>query len=156
MHHSGLMIRLFIAASLFLLVGCSDKKKASEPEPAAAPTEAPAAQGSAAGESAQAGDSAPMSPAALEANHTFKTLCATCHGESGKGDGTAAASLNPKPRDYTDKEWQAAVTDEELAKIILEGGAAVGKSALMPPNPQFKDKPEVIAELVKIVRSFGK
>jgi mono/diheme cytochrome c family protein len=95
-----------------------------------------------------------MSPAD-EAAQTFKTLCSTCHGADGKGDGVAAANLNPKPRNYTDKAWQASVTDEQLAKVILEGGAAVGKSPLMPPNPQLKDKPEVIAELVKIVRSFG-
>jgi mono/diheme cytochrome c family protein len=95
-----------------------------------------------------------MSPAD-EAKQTFKTLCSTCHGAVGKGDGVAAANLNPKPRNYTDKAWQASVTDDQLAKVILEGGAAVGKSPLMPPNPQLKDKPEVIAELVKIVRSFG-
>ena len=31
----------------------------------------------------------------------FKTYCSTCHGESGKGDGVAAAALNTKPRDFT-------------------------------------------------------
>jgi mono/diheme cytochrome c family protein len=95
-----------------------------------------------------------MAPAD-EAKQTFSTLCVTCHGADGKGDGVAAANLNPKPRNYTDKAWQASVTDDQLAKVILEGGAAVGKSPLMPPNPQLKDKPQVIAELVKIVRGFG-
>ena len=98
----------------------------------------------------------PDTPDALEAQQTFHTLCATCHGEGGRGDGIAAANLNPKPRDYTDKKWQASVTDDEIRTIILNGGASVGKSAVMPASPQFKNKPGVVDELVRIVRRFGK
>ena len=43
-----------------------------------------------------------------------------------------------------------------IGKAILEGGAAVGKSAVMPSNPDLQKKPEVVGELVKIVRDFGK
>jgi hypothetical protein len=39
--------------------------------------------------------------------------------------------------------------------VIIEGGAAVGKSPLMTPNADLKDKPDVVAALVKKVRSFG-
>jgi hypothetical protein len=85
----------------------------------------------------------------------FNTLCATCHGQSGTGNGPGAASLNPKPRNYTDKAWQASVTDDQIAKTILMGGAAVGKSPIMPAQPQLREKPEVLAELVRIVRKFG-
>jgi cytochrome c553 len=99
---------------------------------------------------------APASLAVDEARVTFETLCSTCHGASGKGDGIAAANLDPKPRNYTDKAWQASVTDDQIRQIILAGGAAVGKSQMMPASPQFKDKPQVVDELVKIVRSFGK
>jgi len=69
---------------------------------------------------------------------------------------TGAASLTPKPRDYTDKAWQASVTDDQIAKTILMGGAAVGKSPVMPAQPQLKEKPEVVNELVKIIRGFAK
>jgi len=31
----------------------------------------------------------------------FETNCAVCHGAKGKGDGMAAASLNPKPADLS-------------------------------------------------------
>ncbi len=86
----------------------------------------------------------------------FKTVCATCHGESGMGNGPAAASLNPKPRNYTDKTWQASVTDDQIKNTILMGGAAVGKSPAMPAQPQLREKPEVVTELVRIVRAFGK
>lgn len=78
-----------------------------------------------------------------------------CHGQSGKGDGPGAAALNPKPRDYTNAEWQKTVTDDEIAKIIVQGGAAVGKSPNMPANPDLASKPQVVQGLVKVVRSFA-
>lgn len=95
------------------------------------------------------------SPAAEEAHQLFTTVCATCHGATGHGDGAAAANLNPKPRNYTDKAWQASVTDDNIRQIILLGGAGVGKSAAMPAQVQLKDKPLVVEELVKLVRGFG-
>ncbi|CAN5856056.1 hypothetical protein BH11MYX3_BH11MYX3_19910 [soil metagenome] len=85
----------------------------------------------------------------------FRDTCAMCHGAGGKGDGQAAASLNPKPRDYTDPTWQASVTDDDIRKIILGGGQAVGKSPMMPAQEQLKNRPEVLDALVRIVRSFG-
>jgi cytochrome c551/c552 len=85
----------------------------------------------------------------------FKTRCVTCHGESGKGDGPASVALNPKPRNYTDKEWQKSVTDEQIKKTITGGGASVGKSPIMPPQPDLAAKPEALDGLVKIIRSFG-
>lgn len=36
-----------------------------------------------------------------DAKKTYSTFCSPCHGNSGKGDGAAAASLNPKPADHT-------------------------------------------------------
>lgn len=83
----------------------------------------------------------------------FKTRCAPCHGEAGHGDGPGAAALNPKPRNYTDVAWQTKVSDEDIRKTILYGGAAVGKSPAMPANPDLEGKPE-LDELVKTVRSF--
>jgi mono/diheme cytochrome c family protein len=123
------MLRLAFVSTL--LLGCGDKKPSTPPPP-------------------------PMSAAAQEARNTFDSLCSTCHGQNGTGDGPGAASLNPKPRNYTDKAWQASVTDDQIRQIILGGGASVGKSPMMPASPQFKDKPFVVDELVKIVRSFGK
>ncbi len=89
------------------------------------------------------------------AKEIFAARCTACHGTSGKGDGAAAAALTPKPRDYTSKDWQASVTDAQLKKVIVGGGAAVGKSAAMPPNPDLEGKPELDG-LVAIVREFGK
>ena len=87
---------------------------------------------------------------------TVTQRCAPCHGPEGRGNGPSSAALNPKPRNYHDAAWQKSVTDEAIAKTILEGGMAVGKSDIMPSNPDLEQKPDVIAELVKLLRSFGK
>ena len=144
-------------------VGTTTGKQETAPAGSAAPAPAPA--GSAAPAPAPAGSAAPApagsaAPAAgdpvAEAKQLFSTVCAACHGATGVGDGPAAASLNPKPRNYSDAEWQKTVKDEEIANAILLGGAGVGKSPMMPPQPQLKDKPEVVAALVQMIRGFGK
>lgn len=89
-----------------------------------------------------------------EAQKVWNDKCVTCHGNRGLGDGPGAAALDPKPRTFKDPKWQMQTNDERIAKVIVEGGAAVGLSANMAPNPELKDKPAVVAELVKIVRSF--
>lgn len=86
----------------------------------------------------------------------FAQTCAMCHGMDGTGNGPAAAALNPKPRNYTDPNWQASITDAEIKQIIVEGGAAMGKSASMPPNPGLKGNDAVLDGLVKIIRGFAK
>ena len=93
---------------------------------------------------------------AQQAKLLFDNVCSTCHGLDGTGNGPASESLNPKPRNYTDAAWQSATTDDEIKKIILEGGQAVGKSGMMPAQPGLKDQPQVLAEIVKIIRGFKK
>ena len=91
-----------------------------------------------------------------EAANVYTTRCALCHGEGGLGDGVAAASSPVKPRTFSDAAWQAKVTDDHLKKVIVEGGASVGLSALMAANADLKDKTEVLDGLVKIIRGFQK
>ncbi len=94
-------------------------------------------------------------PAAVEAaKSVWKEKCVTCHGDRGMGDGPGAAALDPKPRTFRDPRWQMQTKDERIAKVIVEGGASVGLSAGMAPNPELADKPEVVAELIKKIRSF--
>lgn len=92
----------------------------------------------------------------VEARAKWDNLCVTCHGKTGHGDGPGAAGINPKPRSFSDKAWQASVTDEHIAKVIVEGGKAAGKSELMAANPDLAGKADVVADLVKKVRSYGK
>jgi hypothetical protein len=86
----------------------------------------------------------------------FMTVCATCHGADGTGNGPAAETLTTKPRNYTDPAWQASVTDDVIRDTILKGGQAMGKSPLMPGNPQLAEDPETLEGLVQIIRGFGK
>jgi len=97
---------------------------------------------------------APPPDPALEARKLFTTKCVVCHGDHGAGDGPGAAALNPKPRAFADPTWQASITDEQIKKTIVEGGAAVGKSAAMSANPELADRPEELTALLKIVRDF--
>jgi cytochrome c553 len=127
--------------------GCA---KHSSPDPATnseTPTEQAAPEVTAA-------ESAAL--AASAAKTAFSSKCVVCHGTVGLGDGPGAAALTPKPRAFSDATWQASVTDEQIGKTIVEGGAAVGKSPNMPPNPDLADKPEVVKQLVGIVRAFKK
>ena len=89
-----------------------------------------------------------------QAQQLFDSLCFTCHGLSGHGDGPGAAALNPKPRSFADEAWQVSVTDEHIKKTIVFGGAAVGKSPMMPAQPQLKGQEGVLDGLVTIVRGF--
>jgi len=89
-----------------------------------------------------------------EAQQQFESLCVTCHGNHGHGDGPGAGPLNPKPRSFADIAWQDSVTDEQIQKTIVFGGAAVGKSPLMPSQPQFKGRTDLLDGLVKVVRGF--
>lgn len=109
---------------------------------------------------AVAADTAGADPAAVavdsdKVKSIYQERCSACHGANGRGDGPGAAALNPKPRNYTDKAWQAKVTDEQIKRTITYGGAAVGKSPIMPASPDLEQKPEVVDGLVKIVRQFG-
>ena len=108
-----------------------------------------------AGAAAPAATPAAIPAAAMEQAQTiFATRCAMCHGSGGKGDGPAGAALNPHPRDMTDAAWQKSVTDEHIEQIIAGGGPAVGKSPMMPANPDLASKPDVIKALRQLVRSF--
>ncbi len=96
----------------------------------------------------------PAGDPAAKAKEIFATRCTPCHGAGGAGDGAASAALDPKPRNFTDPAWQGSVDDAHIEKIIKFGGAAVGKSAAMPSNPDLNDE-AVIVELRKFVRGLG-
>ena len=84
----------------------------------------------------------------------YEMLCASCHGTSGKGDGPAAASLTPRPRDHSDGKYMNSLTDKYLFDIIKGGGAGAGKSPLMPPwGGQLQDRD--IENLVAYIRSLA-
>jgi mono/diheme cytochrome c family protein len=59
--------------------------------------------------------------------------CASCHGASGKGDGPLSAGLNPQPAQHADGSYMNALSNDHIFKVVKEGGAAIGKSAMMAP-----------------------
>ena len=74
---------------------------------------------------------------------TYNELCAKCHGPSGKGDGKEAATLATKPKDLSDCQRMSGFTDDQLFKVIKQGGAAGGLSKDMPPYADALEDDEI-------------
>ncbi len=89
----------------------------------------------------------------------FRSICASCHGEDGDGNGPAAEQLVLKPRDFalaafkfdTDANWVRGA-DEDLANVIRNGAAAYGGSAAMVPWTQLTE--QEIKDLIRYIRSL--
>ncbi len=76
---------------------------------------------------------------------TWLRQCASCHGKQGKGDGPQSPMV--KARDLTNFEWQATVSDEQLATVVRQGKDKM---------PAFDKLPDSVVEgLVAHVRAFG-
>ena len=78
-----------------------------------------------------------------------KGRCYNCHGSSGKGDGPAGAAFNPKPRDFTDPQWQKARTDGEIFWAISNGT----EFGMIPYGGMLSE--EGGWQLVNYIREFG-
>jgi len=81
----------------------------------------------------------------------YQMFCATCHGATGIGDGSGAASLNPKPKNLQ----KTTRSDDELKKIVKEGGASVGLSSTMIAWGTTLSDDE-IANIVAFIRTLKK
>lgn len=84
-----------------------------------------------------------------------KAFCATCHGRDGKGLGVdieQGTLKGPLPRDFTDKDWQAARTDGELFWILKNGSKGTAMAKFIPLVLTEEEAWEVLL----YVRSFGK
>lgn len=127
--------------------------ESAAPAPSAEESQEPPRAGEAPAE--EAGRGGISEAARKEAQKIFSTRCTTCHGPEGRGDGPASKGLDPQPRDFHEADWQDSVTDEHIEQIIMYGGAAVGKSAAMPANPDLAGKPEVVDALRAHIRELG-
>jgi mono/diheme cytochrome c family protein len=93
-------------------------------------------------------------PNAAEAGaKIFQSRCFVCHGRDGRGSGPASQGLGQKPQDLTDPTWQRSVTDDQIKTVIREGGAIIGKSGAMPPNPDLTS--DDLNSLVSYVRHLA-
>lgn len=83
----------------------------------------------------------------------YRQACQQCHGPTGRGDGYAAAALDPKPRNHADPALMDQVSDQRIADTIQQGGIISGYPN-MPANPHIQGKD--LACLVAFVRSLSR
>jgi len=85
----------------------------------------------------------------------YKTYCVQCHGMQGNGKGVNIRDMSVQPRDHTDAKAMSGRTDDELFKVIKEGGLSIDKSVLMPPwgstlsDDEIRDMVQHLRELCK-------
>ena len=80
----------------------------------------------------------------------FKENCASCHGETGAGDGVAAAALNPKPRNLVTEKFKAGSKPAEIFKSVTDGlPGTLMVSFKHLPEADRKAVSEFVASLVK-------
>lgn len=81
----------------------------------------------------------------------FEKNCAVCHGATGRGDGPAAAGLNPKPANFSDPKY-AAFTETKQIHVVTEGGK---EEKLSPVMPAFSETltPQQIVDVVAYIRT---
>ena len=95
-----------------------------------------------------------ISLAMADGKGTYDAMCSACHGTDGRGDGPAAAALEPKPPDLQDAAWWEGKTDEHLQKVITQGGPSVGLSPLMAPVGAALTEAE-LAALLDYLKAWG-
>lgn len=92
--------------------------------------------------------------AGFSAETTYQSVCATCHGAGGQGDGPAGAALDPPPANFTDPAFWAERDRERIVTAITNGAAAVGGSNLMVAfGPLYSE--EQIQQLADYVMAFA-
>lgn len=90
---------------------------------------------------------APSAKAVADGKKLAQVNCVSCHGADGKGDGAAAAALNPKPADWTSKKVQEEA-DGELFWKISNGRGAMPPWKHLPENDRWA--------VIQFIRSLKK
>ncbi|MGC9940485.1 MAG: cytochrome c [Verrucomicrobiota bacterium] len=91
-----------------------------------------------------------ISARAADVKDNWKTLCAKCHGEDGKGQTKMGQRLGAK--DFTDAKVQADLKDDAATKAIKEGLKNDDGKTLMKPFDALSD--DEIKALVAYVRGL--
>jgi len=83
-----------------------------------------------------------------EGRKIYLRNCASCHGPSGKGDGSMALG-GSTPADLTDEKWDHGSTDGEIFVVIRDGVSADMEG--------YKDKltEKQIWQVINYIRSIG-
>ena len=90
-----------------------------------------------------------------EGKSIYTRYCSPCHGASGKGDGYNASSLDPRPKDLTDRDepYMANLSNAEIYEVIQKGGKGLDMAPLMPVFGHTLS-PEEIWDVVAYVRTL--
>jgi len=145
-----------LLAGALALVACGEGGSSDPPARAPAPVPPPAASapGASAPPAAPDPQTPPARPVLADGAAIFRTRCATCHGESGDGNGALAGALKPPPRDFRQAAWQESVSDAHIESVISQGGPSVGLSPIMPAHPDLNAGQ--LASLRAYVRSLAR
>jgi mono/diheme cytochrome c family protein len=100
---------------------------------------------------------APVLSADLEAGRTtFETVCAVCHGPTGKADlsSPVVQALDPKPADLSDPLFNSREPASDWNIVVTHGGPALGLSAIMPAQGAMLSEEE-IANVVAYAKTLA-
>lgn len=142
------MRRALALAAFLALAGCGEGDTRGMREWTPADHQPPEGE---TGDRSGAPDETDADPALTEARAAtalFGSMCASCHGEEGRGDGPARPPAAQVP-DFRDATWQAEHTDEQLATSVRDG-----RGGFMP-GFGTRLSPEGVAALVRHVRRLG-
>jgi mono/diheme cytochrome c family protein len=100
-----------------------------------------------------------VSPEGLDrGRHLYREHCATCHGETGKGDGPSsklhAFRTSRPPHDLTDAAVQTMLADGEIFWKMTAGYRKDGK-VIMPAYGKLVPSDEDRWRIVQYVRTLG-
>lgn len=90
----------------------------------------------------------PGPKALAEGKKIYESICWTCHGMTGKGDGPAAARLNPPPADHSSAKTQSESDGSLYWKITRGRGNMQPFEKSLTRDQRWK--------LVYYIRSLGK
>ncbi len=99
--------------------------------------------------------SAPAFAADKKVERLWKSKCASCHGNDGKGETEKGKKM--KVADMSSEEYQKKFKDEELKKAIEEG-VKKEEGGVKKEMDAYKEelKPDQIDALVKMIRELKK
>jgi mono/diheme cytochrome c family protein len=86
--------------------------------------------------------------AAKEGKKIYVTFCTPCHGNNGKGDGIASASVNPKPADHTSEAVQNEPDGSLYWKMTEGRGPMISYKTVLNDNQRW--------QLVTFIKTLGK
>jgi cytochrome c553 len=93
-----------------------------------------------------------LSASAADVKENYKTHCAKCHGDDGKGQTKMGKKAGCK--DYSDAKVLAALKDDAAFKAVKEGQKEGDKEQMKPFGDKLSD--DEIKALIAHIRTFKK